>query len=718
VLAISCVDGGEAELGPDAGLGSLEALADNLVGYWKLDEASGTTASDSSGRGNHGTISGAGFVADGRIGGARSIGGSNSAISVPLSGENFTRGTIALWYRPNYSTSSTAGIDHPIITIGPDAWSAGKIGIFNNREWDDLRVAHDRAGTDLTSQTVLPANTWVHIAYTWDAAAGTKALYLDGKLATSAKVAAWTPATPPPSLAYLGASRSHVSTRGADGRLDDVRFYSRPLPAAEVSELFHWRPDAGGTTPPPVPGSATVVGKDARGFATINGQSRFIKLIYDATDNGASYASVTVPSRHFENYSWDVLLNYFLGTNDNAIKAAAALRPYGIYTVAIGNAFTVSPIDPASNLQLIRDPGFRTRWASTPGAVGAYLADEPADSVLSNVMTWQGTYKSAMPKLATITILLQKGFGQSQNWSSRNTGDWFGIDPYPFQGLESYPLKSSPQSGAASSYGWSLDYIAEGAANHVKWARQYGKTAIVINQLFRGFWGSERMPNATELWAQAIMPIVEGAHGVGWWAFGSTYDGALHSSAVPAAERTSVEATLGQITRTLASLNSVLVSAPQPTKLVLNSTRHASGDPKQWRIEALTSYLTLWPPGYDKPFYQLYADMSQWWQPELTALKAGDTSRSYMLDQASYVRTRVFETADGTAYVFAYNHRPSHYASVGFRWYRSISRVEDLTTGQVFAIGSDGTSWSAGFGGSSTKRQAGLRTARIFKLTR
>src|SRR5690606_19860049 len=36
----------------------------NLVGYWKLDEGSGTTAGDSSQYGNHGTINGARWVVD------------------------------------------------------------------------------------------------------------------------------------------------------------------------------------------------------------------------------------------------------------------------------------------------------------------------------------------------------------------------------------------------------------------------------------------------------------------------------------------------------------------------------------------------------------------------------------------------------------------------------------------------------------------------------
>jgi hypothetical protein len=506
---------------------------------------------------------------------------------------------------------------------------------------------------------------------------------------------------------------------------ESIRFIDRPVGASErdsgsAATAADPSRDGGAAAAlpsnPPIGSTPTVVGRDASGFAQIDGKSRFLKLVYDATNNGASYASVTVPARHFENYAWDVVLNYFLGSNDNAIKAAAALRPYGTYTVAIGNAVTHNPVAPGANLQLVDDASFRTKWASTPGAIAAYLADEPEDSIQSNVIQWHGTYKSGMPSIATLSILLQTGFGQAHDWASKDTGDWLGIDPYPYLGLESYPLKATPQASAPSTYGWSLDYVAEGAAHLTKWTRQYAKTAIVVNQLFKGFWGAERLPNRTELWAQAVMPIVEGANGVGWWAFGSSYDGALHSSAVSETERVPVETELGTITKLLASLDAVITSSPAPTKLVYNSTAHPSGDPIQWRLEALDDYLTRWPAGYDKPFYQLYSDATTWWGAERAALVSGDSSKSYMLDQASYVRTRVFEAPDGTGYVFAYNHRPTAYPSVTLRWYRNASSVQDLANGQTVPVGADGVSFSAGFGGSSTKREDGLPTARIFKV--
>jgi len=68
------------------GGGGYEIPQNGLVGYWKFDEISGTTATDSSGHGNNGTINGATPVA-GKVGGALSFDGNSNFVSVahPLS---------------------------------------------------------------------------------------------------------------------------------------------------------------------------------------------------------------------------------------------------------------------------------------------------------------------------------------------------------------------------------------------------------------------------------------------------------------------------------------------------------------------------------------------------------------------------------------------------------------------------------------------------------
>ena len=57
-------------------------LLNGLVGWWKFDETSGTVAYDSSGNGNHGTLTNGPTWTDGKIGGAINFDGINDYINL------------------------------------------------------------------------------------------------------------------------------------------------------------------------------------------------------------------------------------------------------------------------------------------------------------------------------------------------------------------------------------------------------------------------------------------------------------------------------------------------------------------------------------------------------------------------------------------------------------------------------------------------------------
>jgi hypothetical protein len=65
-------DVGIYEVGTDLNLAN---FARGLVGYWKFDEGSGTTANDSSGYGNNGTLYNSPTWTTGKVGGALSFNG-------------------------------------------------------------------------------------------------------------------------------------------------------------------------------------------------------------------------------------------------------------------------------------------------------------------------------------------------------------------------------------------------------------------------------------------------------------------------------------------------------------------------------------------------------------------------------------------------------------------------------------------------------------------
>ena len=76
----------------------------SLVGWWKLDETSGTTAADSSGVGNHGTLNGSPpWVAAGQIHGALQLNGTTQYVECGNSASlNLaTQVSLAAWIKPS-----------------------------------------------------------------------------------------------------------------------------------------------------------------------------------------------------------------------------------------------------------------------------------------------------------------------------------------------------------------------------------------------------------------------------------------------------------------------------------------------------------------------------------------------------------------------------------------------------------------------------------------
>ena len=91
-----------------------------LVGWWKFDDGSGTTARDWSGQGNTGTLVNSPTWVVGKIGGALSFNGSNQYIAFsPTSVAGLNKGAISIWIK--MPVGSTGGdsvrILAPILTV-------------------------------------------------------------------------------------------------------------------------------------------------------------------------------------------------------------------------------------------------------------------------------------------------------------------------------------------------------------------------------------------------------------------------------------------------------------------------------------------------------------------------------------------------------------------------------------------------------------------------
>ena len=196
-----------------------------LVAAWSFNAGAGTTAADATGKGHTGTISGAAWSAAGKNGGALSFDGINDWVTVADANDlDLTNGmTLSAWVRP-----SGAGADWQTVVLKE---SPGFMVYALYADTDTNRPSgHVVIGGDLdvrgTAQ--LAANTWTHLAATFDGA--NLRLYVNGALVATRAVAGSMSAST--GVLRIGGNATWGEWFG--GLVDDVRVYNRALSQTEI----------------------------------------------------------------------------------------------------------------------------------------------------------------------------------------------------------------------------------------------------------------------------------------------------------------------------------------------------------------------------------------------------------------------------------------------------------------------------------------------------
>lgn len=204
------------------------AAPPGLVAEYGFDQGAGSTVTDSSGRGNTGTATNTAWSTSGRFGSALSFNGSSSRVVVPDAASlDLTTGmTLEAWVNPA-STSGWRTLALKEVTSPGDL----AYGLYS-AEPGRGPGAYLGAGTQTTSTVrpaPLPANTWSHVATTFDGS--TLRLYVDGALAGSQSRSAPIPTSTGP----LAIGGNAIWGEWFSGRIDEVRVYNRALSAAEIT---------------------------------------------------------------------------------------------------------------------------------------------------------------------------------------------------------------------------------------------------------------------------------------------------------------------------------------------------------------------------------------------------------------------------------------------------------------------------------------------------
>jgi len=213
-------------------LGLVGSVSADLVGWWRLDDGSGTTAIDSSGTGNDGTINGDPKWVAGKVGGAVKMDGGDY-VDVPGASEiNPESITLMTWV--NFSTVDGADMERQ------DYLSRGDDYAFSLHEWGyrDNTEAEGKISAIVTSAggwTVLPGttlvepDTWYHTTLTYDSGTQMFLIYLNGEVEGEMELTT--------GLEHrLGGSLTIGTYNGRDllGKIDDIKIFDEALSQGQI----------------------------------------------------------------------------------------------------------------------------------------------------------------------------------------------------------------------------------------------------------------------------------------------------------------------------------------------------------------------------------------------------------------------------------------------------------------------------------------------------
>ena len=198
-----------------------------LVGYWSMNEGTGSFTGDSSGNKNTGTLTGGPTWVDGKRGKALSFDGSNDYVNLGVSPQLTPNNiTISAWVKADTFQSLWHGI-----VSNMTSWGTG----FSLQIGTTQKIAAMVSGTYLTTNWTPKIDTWYHIVATHDSTTNENVLYVNGNRENSSTYPVSYEAN---AKTYIGVFYTSPNLF-FDGLIDEVRVYNRALSAAEIQALYN-----------------------------------------------------------------------------------------------------------------------------------------------------------------------------------------------------------------------------------------------------------------------------------------------------------------------------------------------------------------------------------------------------------------------------------------------------------------------------------------------
>lgn len=223
---------------PDEAISGLAHPPAALIGQWRLDETSGTTAADSSGADHPATITGGTSWGDGWVDGGLTLDGTsgsgNTASPVLRTDQAFT---VTAWV--SFRGPGAQPTNYTAVSQDGTGASGFKLGYqYGPNSWAVMMPASDSGdAADVVAASPLPPalNTWTHLAAVYDPDAQQLRLYVDGVLMALTTYSGGWQANGP---LRIGRARwGGFLVDWWNGSIDDVRVYQGALTDDEIFQL-------------------------------------------------------------------------------------------------------------------------------------------------------------------------------------------------------------------------------------------------------------------------------------------------------------------------------------------------------------------------------------------------------------------------------------------------------------------------------------------------
>jgi Concanavalin A-like lectin/glucanases superfamily len=220
-------------------------ISSNLVGYWKLDETSGTSANDSSGSGNTGTVTpnATGVWVAGKVNNGAKLNGTTQYVNVPDAASLRFSGSwsVSGWVK----LSALSGASSVANIFAKQTSASGTVNYTLSVDNNGNCAADPTFGVAFTNTSgtvaaacynvVVTTGTWYYVTGVWNSSATALSLYVNG-----ISVGSTTTALVPDNRSGYPLTIGDVfGAYFLKGTLDDMRIYSRALSAADVLTLYN-----------------------------------------------------------------------------------------------------------------------------------------------------------------------------------------------------------------------------------------------------------------------------------------------------------------------------------------------------------------------------------------------------------------------------------------------------------------------------------------------